>query len=61
MTRQDFERALVRATGESIDTIRHRGFSLVEPPELKPLIVDWDELQAERGIRPGRPKVAASR
>jgi len=27
---------------ESLSTIRSRGFSIVEPPELEPLIVDWD-------------------
>lgn len=61
MTQQDFECALVRATGESVDTIRSRGFSLVEPPDLKPLVVDWDQLQAERRIQPGRRTAAASR
>jgi hypothetical protein len=54
MTQQEFERALVRATGESVETIRSRGFSLVEPPNLEPLIVDWDQLQDERGILAGR-------
>jgi hypothetical protein len=57
MTQQEFERALVRATGESVETIRSRGFSLVEPPNLEPLIVDWDQLQAERGIMAGRSAI----
>ncbi len=48
MTQAQMERELARATGESIATIRHRGFSLVEPPELEPLTVDWDQLAAER-------------
>ena len=48
MTQCQFERELSRATGESIATLRSRGFSLVEPPNLEPLVVDWDELEAER-------------
>ena len=55
MTQSQFERELSRATGESISTIRSRGFSLVEPPELEPLVVNWDEVQAERmGLFPTR-------
>ena len=34
MTKKEFERALMRAIGESVETIRTRGFSLVEPPDL---------------------------
>lgn len=60
MTPRDFERELVRATGESVETIRSRGFSLIEPPELKPLVVDWDQLQAERSILPGRRSLAGT-
>jgi hypothetical protein len=48
MTKREFEQELARATGESLGTIRHRGFSLVEIPEPEPLIVDWDEQQAGR-------------
>ncbi len=44
MTQHQLERELSLATGESIATIRSRGFSLVEPPELEPLVVDWEEL-----------------
>ncbi len=55
MTQRELERELADITGESIATIRRRGFSVVEPPELEPLIVDWDELAAERiGIYPHR-------
>jgi hypothetical protein len=42
------ERELARATGESLNTLRHRGFQLVEPPVIAPLTVDWDELDAQR-------------
>ena len=48
MTQQDLERELARHTGDSLSTIRRHGFSLVEPPELEPLAVDWDQLDAER-------------
>jgi hypothetical protein len=48
MTNAQMERELSDLTGESLDTIRHRGFQLVEPPELEPLIVNWDALDAER-------------
>ena len=54
MTQRELERELARKTGETMGTIRSRGFSLVEPPNLEPQTVDWDELDAERvGIFPG--------
>jgi hypothetical protein len=48
MTQRELERELAQATGESVSTIRSLGFSLVEPPELEPLTVDWDALAAQR-------------
>jgi len=48
MNQRQLERAVARQTGESISTIRCRGFSIVEPPELEPLTVDWDALAEER-------------
>ncbi|HEY5314385.1 MAG TPA: hypothetical protein VIK18_17765 [Pirellulales bacterium] len=48
MTQRELECELSRATGESVSTIRSLGFSLVEPPELEPLTVDWDALAAQR-------------
>jgi hypothetical protein len=48
MTQAELERELSHATGESLATIRHRGFQLVESPTPEPLTVDWDELDAER-------------
>lgn len=59
MSRTDFERALVSATGESLRTLRRRGFSMLnlqetdfdpEPNDLPAQIVDWDQRQhvAER-------------
>lgn len=62
MTQRQMERALSRQTGESLETIRSRGFSLVEEPELEPLVVDWDEVQSERvALFPGyeRRKIGA--
>jgi hypothetical protein len=44
------ERELSRSTGESLATIRRRGFQLVEPPTPGPQLVDWDELDAERVV-----------
>jgi hypothetical protein len=55
----DLHQALARATGESIGTLRQRGFSLVVPdspelelawPEVEPRVVDWDRLQADRRL-----------
>jgi len=48
MTHAQMERELAHATGESLTTIRSRGFQLVEPPVLSPQLVDWDELDAQR-------------
>lgn len=51
------ERAVARATGETIREVRRRGFGLVdldevefdpEPNESPPEIVDWDALAEER-------------
>lgn len=50
MTQRELERELANMTGESMDTIRSMGFSLVEPPELEPLTVDWDALTAQRTV-----------
>ena len=51
MTQRELERELANMTGESIATIRSRGFGLVEPPELEPLVVDWDEAQQVEPVR----------
>lgn len=55
MTVRDLNRAVAQATGESVDTIVRRGFSLLalEPreenlAERPPLTVDWDALDAQR-------------
>lgn len=48
MTQAEMERELADVTGESVGTIRHRGFQLVEPPVSYPRMVDWDSLNEER-------------
>lgn len=42
MTQVEMERELARSTGESLSTIRGRGFSLIVMPDRNPLVVDWD-------------------
>lgn len=51
------ERAVARATGETIREVRRRGFGLVdldevefdpEPNEVPPQLIDWDALAEER-------------
>lgn len=64
MTQAELERELSRTTGETRGTIRSRGFQLVEPLELEPLMIDWDALYppqpARRVQRPAkRLKMAA--
>lgn len=55
MTRSQLERELAQATGETKATIRARGFSVVIQPELEPLTVDWEGLDAQRvGLFPNR-------
>ncbi len=52
MTQRDINRAVARATGESIRTINNMGFvPLTAGPvehERRPLVVDWDELHSQR-------------
>ena len=57
MTQRELDQLVAAATGEDIRDIRNRGFSLADPLEVyfdpepddrEPLMVDWDELEAER-------------
>jgi hypothetical protein len=48
MTQRDLERELCRATGESINTIRRRGFSLIDFPEAAPHVIDWEAQHSDR-------------
>jgi hypothetical protein len=56
MTRSEFEREVASATGESVATIRNRGFSLMEVPDPEPLVLDWDELQQVETPRVAMPR-----
>ena len=50
MTQAELDRAVAEATGESLQTVARRGFSLLtpRPVEREPLTVDWDELDDDR-------------
>ena len=50
MTQAELNRAVARATGESIRRIARRGFVLLTPVpvEREPRVVDWDRLDAKR-------------
>lgn len=50
MTQAELNRAVARATGESIREIARRGFVPLTPipVEREPLVVDWDQLEAQR-------------
>jgi hypothetical protein len=57
MSQQDLYSALSRATGESVRTLKGRGFSLLEHDirqldcesvEMPPRTVDWDDVEAQR-------------
>ena len=55
MTRNEIDYAVACATGESLSTIRRRGFSLVEPTWPAPLVMDWEEYDENRpGIFPAQ-------
>jgi len=57
MTQAELNRAVARATGETVTTIRDLGFSLADSEEavhdpdshdLDAQVVDWDELDTRR-------------
>jgi len=50
MTQNDLNRAVARATGETVSTIAAMGFvPLTDAPiEREPLVVDWDEVDQQR-------------
>jgi hypothetical protein len=59
MTQKDLNRAVARATGESVNTILQLGFSLAdqnavdsdsEPYDVEDKILDWDALDSERAL-----------
>ena len=51
MTHVEMEHELARSTGESLSTIRSRGFSLIVMPDRNPLVVDWDHVQQHEPMR----------
>ncbi len=52
MTQNDFNRAVARATGETVSEISRRGFQPLdlEPTEPEDVIVDWDQVELERNV-----------
>ena len=54
MTQRELNRAVARATGETVNEISHRGFIPLTtvPQERDPedLIVDWDQIDLERNV-----------
>ena len=55
MKQTDLDRAVARATGETVSTIKRLGFLLADPTDSLdtdsdargPNVIDWDELQAQ--------------
>lgn len=59
MTQSDIDIAVGQATGDSLKTIRQRGFSLADPLEVNfdpepdnrpPQTVDWDMRELEQNV-----------
>ena len=52
MTQNDLNRAVARATGETVNEISHLGFQPLdlEPVHAEDRFIDWDALQLERNI-----------
>jgi hypothetical protein len=56
MTQSQLERAVARATGESLSTVRSMGFNLFDPTATqedldalpRPQTVNWDRLDSNR-------------
>ena len=56
MHQSDLDRAVSRATGETVSTIKRLGFLIANPDltldpydeDLGPYVIDWDELEAAR-------------
>ena len=51
MTQRDLNRAVAKATGESVSEIEHMGFSEIDVPDdigdrSDPAVLDWDALEA---------------
>ena len=59
MTQTELDRAVARATGESVQRSTRAGFSVADrlivrcdpgPYEAAPRVVDWDQLDADRNV-----------
>jgi hypothetical protein len=52
MTQAELNRAVAYATGETVKTIADMGFGPLRPIPIErdPLVVDWDDLDAQRRI-----------
>ena len=56
MKQADLDRAVARATGETVSTIKQLGFLLADPTEVLdldsdqtgPNVIDWDALELQR-------------
>ena len=52
MTQFQLDRAVARATGDCLSTVRRLGFGPLAPatpePEREPLVVDWEDLEQQR-------------
>jgi len=60
MSQSELDSAVAAVTGESVRTIRRRGFSLVTPlkvfdPDademMEPQLIDWDQVESARFAR----------
>jgi hypothetical protein len=58
MTQARIDRAVARATGEDLSTIKRMGFSVVDPNQTDfdnepavPNMVDWDDLDEQRVVQ----------
>ena len=67
MSQHELDRAVARATGESVTTVRRLGFLLADPQppdhddELDADVIDWDEFEAQRSVSlPVPPLLAAA-
>ena len=54
MTQAELDQQIAMVTGESLCTVKQRGFSPLWPvpyePDREPLTVDWDEMDRRREV-----------
>ena len=52
MTQAELNREIAKKTGETVSTISALGFVPLtgQPYEREPLVIDWDELDADRNV-----------